>query len=195
MLVLIAVIVSLSVGLSDRASTTASANDPDYQLVIEQVLDSELTNLIFIETFWDSYGMFTDAWKASTDEERPALVEQWLDELSAQVEQFAGDLALIEDDFASQEYKSGSIPDSVRDLAMSHYRTWATWAASVERLAGDWLQDRSSRLSLYGYITEVQPELDVQIESTFTQLCDTLTTTQPTDGSYRQTIIDICETS
>lgn len=193
-LLLVALVVGLSVAMSDRTAKTASANDPAYQLVIGQVLDSELTNLIFIETFWDSYGMFTDEWRAATDAERPALAERWLDDLSAQTAQFANDLALIEDDLASQRYKDGSIPDSIRDLASSHYQTWANWAAEVEGLAREWLQDRSSRLSLYGFITEVQPELDVRIESTFTELCDTLSTTQPTDGSYLQTIVDICDT-
>ena len=194
-LLLVALIVGLTIAMSDRTSKTASADDPDYQQVIGQLLDSELTNLIFLETFWDSYGVFTDEWKTATDAERPAIAERWLEDLSSQVAQFADDLALIEDDYAVQKYKDGSVPDSVRDLAVSHYKSWAAWAAAVEGLAREWLKDPSSKLSLYGFITEVQPELDTRIESTFTQLCDTLSTTQPTDCSYVQTITDVCETS
>ena len=194
-LLVIALIVGLTIAISDRESKNASANDPAYQLVIEQVLDSELTNLIFLETFWDSYGVFTDEWRTATEAERPAIAERWLEDLSAQAAQFTDDLAYIEDDYTAQKYKDGSVPDSVRDLAVAHYQSWADWAAAVEGLARDWLRDPSSKLSLYGYITEVQPDLDTRIESTFTKLCETLTTTQPTDGSYLQTIADVCETS
>jgi hypothetical protein len=198
-LLVIALIVGLTIAISDQESKNASANDPAYQLVIEQVLDSESTNQIFLDTFWDSYGVFADEWRTATQAERPAIAERWLEDVSSQLAQFADDLAFIEDDYTAQKYKDGSVPDSVRDLAVSHYQSWADWAAATEGLARDWLRDwlrdPSSKLSLYGYITEVQPDLETHIESTFTKLCDTLTTTQPTDGSYLQTIAKVCEES
>jgi hypothetical protein len=194
-LLVIALILGVSFAVSDHSSKTASANDRDYQLVINQLVDSEFTNLVFIETFWESYGQFTDEYNTASPAEQPAIAERWLDDIESQVAQFEDDLALIESDFALQSYKEGSIPDSIRDEAIAHYRTWSQWASEIVSIAREWLVLESSPLSLYGYVTEVAPNLDGRIESTFLQLCETLTETQPTNGSYEVTILEICETS
>lgn len=194
-LVVVALVVGVSVTVSDRSAKTASASDRNYQLVMNQLLESELTNLIFIETFWDSYGQFTDEYNSASEAEQPAIAERWLEEIEAQVRQFEVDLALIEDDFTAQSFEDSSIPDSIRNEAIAHYRTWERWAAEILSLAREWLTVETSPLSFYGYVTEVAPNLDSQIESTFLELCSTLDATQPNDGSYTATIIDICETS
>jgi hypothetical protein len=195
LLVVGALLVVIGIAISSDKSTTANSNDPKYQMAVEDLLNSELTNLVFIETFWDSYSHYRDAWTAATDEERKALTDQWLSDIDTEVAQFQHDLQQIEDDYAARTYADGSIPDSVRDLAMNHYKAWQRWAAAIVPIANDWLQDRTSALSLYGYVTEVRPELDTSIETTFKALCGTLKETQPTDGSYMLTIDDVCANS
>lgn len=190
-----ALLVVIGSAIVSDTSTTASSNDPKYQMAVEDLLDSELTNLVFIETFWDSYSQYREAWTAATDDERKALTEQWLSDIDTEVAQFQRDLQQIEDDYSTRTYADGSIPDSVRDLAMNHYKAWQRWAAAIVPIANDWLHDRTSTLSLYGYVTEVRPELDISIETTFKALCGTLRDTQPTDGSYMLTIDDICANS
>lgn len=190
-----ALLFGIGVSIVPDSSKTAKANDTEYQMAIEDLLDSELINLIFIETFWDSYGRYREEWTASTEAERPAVTERWLSEIDSEVTQFQRDLQQIQDDYASSDYPEGSIPDSVRDLAMIHYETWQRWADEILTVADEWLQDRTSTLSLYGYVTEVRPELDTNIESSFIELCATLRATQPTDGSYMLTINDICADS
>ena len=181
--------------VSDSSSKTASSNDPNYQMAVEDLLDSELTNLVFIETFWDSYSRYREAWTAATEEERKNLTDQWRSDIDSEVAQFQLDLQQIEQDYAARTYSDGSVPDSVRDLAMNHYKAWQRWAAEIVTIADEWLRDRTSTLSLYGYVTEVHPELDTSIETTFKALCGTLRDTQPTDGSYILTINDICANS
>jgi hypothetical protein len=190
-----ALLFGIGVSIVPDSSTTAKANDAEYQMAIEDLLDSELTNLIFIETFWESYGRFREEWIASPDTERPAVTERWLVEIDSEVAQFQLDLEQIQADYAARDYPDGSIPDSVRDLAMIHYNAWQRWADEILTVANEWLQDRTSTLSLYGYATEVRPELDTNIETTFNDLCATLRATQPTDGSYILTIDDICADS
>lgn len=187
-----ALILAIGLTILPHSTTTASSSDPKYQMAIEDLLNSEQTNLIFIETFWDGYSTFQDQWKAASAAERPALFDQWLTESQSEVDQFLVDLQQIEDGYAARNYKNGSIPDSLRDLAMSHYRTWQDWTSQVISLANSWHDDRTSTLSLYGYITEKQPALDTGIQTTFKALCATLRNTQPTDGSYMLTINDIC---
>jgi len=194
-LVVLAVVVGVAVAVSDHSSNVASAKDPDYQFVMDQLIDSEFTNLIFIETFWDRYGQFTDEYNSASDAEQAAVAERWLEDIESQVAQFQQDLDDIDADFATQSFKEGSIPDAIRDEAIAHYRTWARWAAEIVAIAEEWLVVETSPLSLYGYITEVAPNLDGRIEATFTQLCSTLDTTQPRDGSYTTTILEMCETS
>ena len=184
----------ITVLVSDHASKTASSNDPKYQMVVNDLLDSETTNLIFIETFWDGYQSFLDEWQASTDAERPAVAQRWLSDIDSQVGQFQDDLQLIEDDYAARSYADGSVPDSIRDLAVNHYKAWQAWAAQIVSIANEWYNNRTSTLSLYGFVSEEHPELDTRIETTFTALCETLADTQPTDGSYSPTIADICQT-
>ena len=191
----IILILGISIAVSDHASKTASSSDPNYQMAVEDLLDSELTNLVFIETFWDSYQSFHEEWLAATDAERPAIAERWFSDIDSQVAQFGVDLQQIEDDYANRSYEDGSVPDSIRDLAMNHYKTWQAWASQIVSIAHQWYGDRTSTLSLYGYVTEVQPGLDTNIETTFKALCATLSDTQPTDGSYTQTISDICQNS
>lgn len=194
-LVVAALVTSVVLVASDQSSTTASATDPDYQLVIDDLIDSELTNLIFLETFWDGYGAFRDEWEAASPAERPTVAQRWFSDIESQVAQFRADLEQIETDYTARDFANGSIPDEIRDLAIDHYRTWRNWAARIISIANDWYNDRTSTLSLYGYATEVQPELDARIESTFTALCATLEDTQPADGSFVSTITDICANS
>lgn len=194
-LLVIAMIIGVTVAVSDHSSKTASSRDPDYQIVMNQLVDSELTNLIFIETFWDRYGQFTDEYNTATDAEKPGIADQWLADIESQVAQFEDDLTQIENDYSLQPFENGSVPDSIRDHAIAHYRTWARWANEIVSIAREWLVVETSPLSLYGYVTEVAPNLDGRIESTFTELCATLDSTQPTDGSYSQTILDICTPS
>lgn len=190
----IILILGITFAVSDHASKTASSNDPKYQMVVEDLLESELTNLVFIETFWDGYGSFTDEWQGSTEAERPAVAARWFSDIESQVAQFQDDLQQIEDDYAARSYADGSIPDSIRDLAIDHYGTWQAWAAQIVSIANEWYSNESSSLSLYGYVTEMYPRLDSNIETSFMTLCETLNDTQPTDGSYMQTIFDICQT-
>ena len=194
-LLVIALILGVSFAVSSDSSNSASASDRNYQLVMDQLVDSEFTNLVFIETFWDRYGQFTDEYNTASEAEQPAVVERWLEDIESQVAQFQDDLALIENNFASQTYKDGSIPDSIRNEAIAHYQTWDQWASEIVSIAREWIALETSSLSLYGYTTEVAPNLDGRIESTFTQLCTTLKETQPTDGSYKATIFDMCESS
>lgn len=194
-LLVIALILGVSFAVSSDSSKTASASDRNYQLVMDQLVDSEFTNLVFIETFWDRYGQFTDEYNTASEAEQPAVIERWLEDIESQVAQFQDDLALIENNFASQTYKDGSIPDSIRNEAIAHYQTWDRWASEIVSIAREWITLETSSLSLYGYTTEVAPNLDGRIESTFTQLCTTLKETQPTDGSYKATIFDMCESS
>jgi len=190
-----ALILSIGIAILPHSTNTASSSDPAYQMAVEDLLQSELTNLIFLETFWDGYSNFQDEMKNASNSERRAILERWLSESQTEVDQFQIDLQQIEDDYTARSYKDGSVADSIRDLAMNHYKTWQNWASQIMPIAVDWQKDRTSTLSLYGYVTEVQPALDIAIETTFKALCSTLTTTQPTDGSYAQTITDICPDS
>jgi hypothetical protein len=185
----------VGVSIVPDSSKTAKASDAEYQMAIDDLLDSELINLIFIETFWDSYSRYREEWTASTEAERPEVTDRWLTEIDSEVAQFQLDLERIQADYAARDYPDGSIPDSVRDLAMIHYNAWQRWADEILTVANEWLQDRTSTLSLYGYTTEVSPELDTNIETTFNALCATLRETQPADGSYMLTINDICADS
>lgn len=191
----IILILGITIAVTDHASKTASSSDPKYQMVVEDLLDSELTNLVFIETFWESYQLFYEEWLTATDAERPAIAERWFADIDSQVAQFEEDLEQIQDNYDDRNYADGSIPDSLRDLAVNHYKTWQAWASQIVTIAHQWYGDRTSTLSLYGYVTEVQPALDSNIETTFKALCATLADTQPTDGSYMQTISDICQNS
>jgi len=194
-LVAVALVAGLVLTVSEDSSTTASGTDPDYQLVIDDLLDSELTNLVFLETFWDGYRDFRQEWEAAAPAEQNAVAQRWFTDIESQVGQFRTDLEEILTDYNLRDFTNGSIPDEIRDLAIAHYRTWRNWAAQIISIATDWYNDRTSSLSLFGYVTEVEPELDSNIEETFLALCATLEDSQPTDGSYLQTITDICETS
>lgn len=190
-----ALLLGLGITFLPSSSTTASSSDPKYQEVVADLLDSELTNLVFLETFWDSYASYREEVAGTSGSERDAITSRWLTEIESQVEQFQLDLQAIDGQYAARPFNDGTIPDSVRDLAMNHYRAWQQWANEILPIAKKWLEDRTSTLSLYGYITEVRPELDTSIETSFTALCTTLDETQPADGTYMQTIYDICSTS
>jgi len=190
-----ALILNIGIAILPQSSKTASSSDPAYQMAVEDLLQSELTNLIFLETFWDGYNNFQEEIKNASNTERPAIIERWLSESQSEVDQFRLDLQQIEDDYTTRSYKDGSVADSIRDLAKNHYKTWQNWASQIIPIAIDWQNDRTSTLSLYGYVTEVQPALDIAIRTTFTELCSTLATTQPSDGSYAQAIADICPDS
>lgn len=194
-LLLIVIIAGVSIAVSDRSSKTASSDDLNYQLMFADLQDSELTNLIFSDTFWESYEMFIDEFLASTPTQKTALIRQWLSDIDSQVTQFQNDLKQIQADYAARNYSDGSIPDSIRDLAVSHYMTWQQWNAAIVLIATAWVNDSSSSLSLYEYVGEVQPTLDSNIETSFKALCATLIETQPSDGYYAQAINDICATS
>jgi hypothetical protein len=190
-----ALILTIGIAILPNSTKAASSSDLAYQMAVEDLLQSELTNLIFLETFWDGYNNFQEELKNASSAERAAIVERWLSESQSEVDQFQIDLQQIEDDFTARSYKDGSFADSIRDLATNHYKTWQNWASQIMPIAIDWQKDRTSTLGLYGYVAEVQPALDIAIETTFTELCSTLITTQPSDGSYAQTIADICPDS
>ena len=190
-----ALILTIGIAVLPNSTKAASSSDPAYQMAVEDLLQSELTNLIFLETFWDGYNNFQEELKNASSAERAAIVERWLSESQSEVDQFQIDLQQIEDDFTARSYKDGFFADSIRDLATNHYKTWQNWASQIMPIAIDWQNDRTSTLGLYGYVAEVQPALDIAIETTFTELCSTLITTQPSDGSYAQTIAEICPDS
>ena len=190
--VVIALVASLVVILPGGSTTTASAKDPNYQRVMGDLIESESTNLVFLETFWGGYSEFEQEMDASTPAERPAVARRWLSDIETQVAQFRVDLDQFEDTYLGRSFGAGTIPDEIRDLAIDHYRAWQRWASQIVTIANDWYGDRASNLSLFGYVTEVQPSLDIAIETTFTALCATLEETQPSDGSYVQLITDIC---
>jgi hypothetical protein len=190
---LVIVMIGLVVGLvSKHSSTTAASNSREYRLVVTDILGTETTNKVFLQTFWEGEQQFVNAWNNATPAERDQIAASWLADADSQISQFRIDLQDIDELLNSETFANGSIPDSVRDAAVAHYRTWQNWAAAAPTLAQRWTIDSSGSSTLDTYIDAQQPTLGSDINSTFAHLCATLSSTRPTDGSYDATITSIC---
>jgi hypothetical protein len=190
---LVIVMLGLVAGLTARHSaTTAAPDNREYRLVITDIVDAETTNEIFLQTFWEGYQQFVNTWNNATPEERAQITQTWLTDARAQVAQFRLDLQDIDEMLNAERFDNGSIPDSLRDAAVTHYRSWQSWSARVPDLAAQWSSDETASGGLDAYIDGLEPSLGNDINTSFGQLCDTLTTTKPDNGNYDATISSIC---
>ena len=198
-LIVVAVLAGVTVLVSDHSSKQASSNDPEYQQAIVDLLASERTNIVFLQTFWEDYrahvsGAGSLGQQAPSTNGTPAsktVDPNWMPDMQAQVSQFSQDLAAIDEDLDARPYDDGSVADTIRDEAQAHYRTWQEWARNIPTIIERWIADTST-LSLSGYMEEFAPHLDASIERTFRALCTTLRETAPSDGKFDQTIESIC---
>ena len=193
-------VVALVAGLfelvSRHSAPRASSSDPTYQQAIVDLLDSETTNYVFLETFWDGYAAnLSSSGGGSTPRSgRSGTVTMdaaWLDDMQAQVDQFAVDLGDIEQSLADRPWRDGSVADTIRDLASEHYRAWQQWTARVPDLARQWMTAGPS-VDLSTFIDRTAPQLVDDIERTFGSLCSALWSTAPSDGRFDATIAEIC---
>lgn len=190
---LVIVMLGLVAGLAARhSSKTAAPNNREYRLVITDIIDAETTNEIFIQTFWEGYQDFVNAWNNATPEERTQITQTWLADARTQVAQFRLDLQEIDEMLNAERFDDGSIPDSLRDAAVTHYRAWQSWSARAPALAAQWSSDENASGGLDTYIDGLEPQLGNDINTSFGRLCDSLTTTKPDNGSYDETISSIC---
>ena len=182
--------------VTDHSSRRASSNDPSYQQAIVDLLGSERTNLVFIQTFWESYQANRSAPSSTARSGRSSgaviMDASWFDDMQAQVEQFSRDLAAIDAALDDRPWSDGSVADEVRDLARSHYQTWQRWTNDIPELVRSWLKDGST-VELATWLESSAPQLDAAIERTFQDLCDALVETAPSDGRFDSTIIALCE--
>jgi hypothetical protein len=182
--------------VTDHSARRASSNDPSYQQAIVDLLDTERTNLVFIQTFWESYEANRIAPSSNARSGRSSgtviMDASWFEDMQAQVEQFSRDLADIDAELAERPWSNGSVADEVRDLARSHYETWQRWTNDIPALVRRWLETGST-VELTTWLEDSAPQLDAAIERTFGDLCDALVETAPGDGRFDSTIIAICE--
>lgn len=193
-LAVIVLVVGAAALVADRSSGRASSNDPTYQQAVVDLLGSERTNIVFLQTFWESHrshlsggpGARSGATAGSQD-----IDAGWIEDMQAQVDQFAIDLMVIDDSLEDRPWPDGSVADEIRDLARSHYRTWYRWTDEIPDIARQWVSSQSS-LALQDFIERTAPELGAAIDRTFRALCAALTETAPSDGRFDLTIADIC---
>lgn len=195
-LLAVLLVVGTVAAVSDHSSRRASSDDPSYQQAIVDLLDSERTNLVFLQTFWESYKASHTAPSTGSRSGRAGgavtMDPSWFDDMQAQVEQFSQDLAAIDADLEERPWSNGSVADEVRDLARSHYQTWQRWTNDIPALVRQWL-DTGSSTELSQWLDTSAPQLDAAIENTFDDLCATLVETAPDDGRFDSTITSICE--
>lgn len=182
--------------VSRHSAPRASSSDPSYQQAIVDLLDSESTNYVFLETFWDDYTANLSSGGGGSNQRsgRSATItidSAWLDDMQAQVDQFAADLADIEQSLDDRPWRDGTVPDTIRDLASEHYRTWQQWTARIPELVRKWIATGPTT-DLSTYIDRTEPQLESDIERTFDALCSTLWSTAPSDGRFDSTIDGIC---
>lgn len=182
--------------VTDHSSRRASSNDPSYQQAIVDLLGTEQTNLVFIQTFWESYeaNRIAPSTNARSGRSSGSVImdASWFEDMQAQVEQFSRDLTSIDADLEERPWSSDSVADEIRDLARSHYQTWQRWTNDIPALVHRWLETGST-VELATWLESSAPQLDAAIERTFQDLCDVLVETAPNDGRFDSTIIAICE--
>lgn len=197
-ILVVALVAGISVAVSGHSSTRASSNDPAYQQAIVDLLDSESTNIVFLQTFWEGYyahlsgGPTAPGSRGRSSSQMATVDAGWLDDMQSQVDQFSIDLAEIDTELDERPWSDGSVADRIRDLARDHYRTWQQWSREVPGLVRTWFATKSP-LELRSYLTTAGPELDTAIEQSFHALCDELTDTAPADGRFDATIAGICQ--
>lgn len=195
----IGLIAGMTALVADDSSKRASSDDPTYQQAIVDLLGSERTNLVFLQTFWESYrahqssrgsGPGTRGNPGAATGSR-AIDAGWFDDMEAQVDQFSDDLVGIVGGLDDRPWRDGTVADHIRDLARRHYEAWLRWTNDVPTLAEQWLAAQSP-LDLQSWIDRTAPQLDVAIETTFDDLCAALETTAPSDHHFDSTIETIC---
>lgn len=182
--------------VSRHSGGRASSNDPTYQQAMVDLLGSETTNEVFLETFWDDYTAHLSGGGtgSATRPGRSAAVTVdagWLDDMQAQVDQFSTDLDAIDKSLAERPWRDGTIADEIRDLARDHYAAWKDWTEQLPDLARQWLAEPPSA-GLTTWLDRNAAALEDAIDDTFTALCDALQTTAPADGRFDATIAGIC---
>lgn len=189
----VALVLGTVAAVSDHSSKRASSNDPSYQQAIVDLINTERTNLVFLQTFWESYEahQVTPSGRSGRSSGSVRMDESWFDDMQAQIEQFSEDLIDIDQALEDRPWNDGTVADEVRDLARSHYQTWQRWTNDITELVRGWLADPSTDLATY--LDDAAPQLDAAIENTFRDLCETLLDTAPTDGRFDSTISTICE--
>jgi hypothetical protein len=195
-LLVVVLVLGTVAAVTDHSTRRASSNDPSYQQAIVDLLGTERTNLVFIQTFWESYQANQVAPSNNARSGRSSgtftMDTSWFADMQAQVEQFSRDLADIDAALEERPWSNGSVADEVRDLARSHYQTWQRWTNDVPTLVREWLESGST-VELATWLESSAPQLETAIERTFQDLCDALVETAPDDGRFDSTIIAICE--
>lgn len=190
-IILAIAVVTLALALVGRGPGNVRTASQEYDLVISDVLDAEDINVTFLDTFWQTYATFVAQWRMATPDQRTGLTEQFLDEVDAEIAQFRLDLQSIDGALVSRAFDDGTDADRIRDAAVAHYRTWDDWADEVPTAARSWTAAGPSR-SLDEWIDDRTPQLGDAIDTTFHEVCHTLSAEQPSDGSYESTIAEIC---
>ena len=173
-----------------------SANE-QFDVVIQNVIDAENINKTFLDTFYSSIAIFLAQVENQPTERRLALGEQWFEELSAQLRQFESDLYVIDAAFTALALDENKPADTVRDHAVSHYRSWKEWVSAVPQDVREWLGGneftRSPRPTVIDDLDQAEESINAEITLTFENLCDSLSQLQPLDGSYEVTVFQICQ--
>ena len=171
--------------------------DEQFDVVIQNVIDAENINKTFLDTFYSSIAIFLAQVEDQPAEQRLALGEQWFDEMSAQLDQFQNDLYLIDAAFTALALDENDPADTVRDNAVSHYRSWKEWVGAVPNDVREWLDGNefksSQRPSVIDDLDQAEESINAEITRTFENLCDSLSQFQPLDGSYEVTVFEICQ--
>lgn len=184
-------VIALTLALVGRGPGNFRAASQQYDVVVADILDAEDINLIFLDTFWQTYAIYIDEWDSATPERRPEITERFLDDITAQIDQFRFELNSIDGSLVSRAFDDGSAADDIRDAAVAHYRAWDDWASVVPDAATSWATTDSA-LTLDDWIDDRNPELNRDINSTFRAVCAELSDQQPSDGSYEDLIFEIC---
>lgn len=175
-----------------------SANE-EFNVVVQNIVDAENINKTFLDTFYTSLSIFIAQVESQPVERRRALGEQWYEEMTAQVGQFANQLQVIDAAFTALALDENESADTVRDHAVSHYRAWKDWVEAVPRDVQVWLGgsefSTSQRPDVIDDLQLVEATINEEIEQTFENLCDSLSQLQPLDRSYEVQVFDICQPS
>lgn len=191
-LVILGLLGGLFTAVVDRSSARASSDDRAYQQAIVDLLDSEQTNLVFLQTFWEDHTAHMADSVLRSGRITGAVDTGWLDDMQAQIDQFALDLIAIDALLEERPWSQGSVPDTIRDKARVHYQTWQRWVNDLPALARAWIATPQA-IDLQSWIDEKAPQLGIAIDETFRELCATLAETAPSDGRFDSTIAEICE--
>lgn len=184
-------VIGLIAALVGRGGSNFRSADEQFDVVVTDVVDAESINTTFLETFWQGYLTYIARWNAAPEAQREGITLQWLDDAQAEIAQFRQDLQGIDATFTARAFDDGSRADHVRDAAVTHYRSWKDWAADMPALATSWSR-ADTDITLDEYVDANEPALGDQINGSFQGLCDSLSDSEPSDGSYESTIRDIC---